>query len=412
MLENAYGLILGISTYQYVNSLPPTVTADASTIYEVLTDPERCGYPPLNVQLLLDSQATLSALHQGLARLSRIAGPDAQVLIYFSGHGAQLESGSGRGEYLLPVDAKVDTAQAIMATAFSGKALTNALRAIPARKVLVIFDCCHAGGLGQPKDAAGAALKTGLPERLYDALKSGIGRAIISSSRSSEVSWVMPGDDNSLFTKHLLAGLRGGVVSADGLIRVFDLFEYLQPRVTIQQASQHPVFKADLEENFPVAMYLGGQKGAIPTDVEGYRYAAYISYVDKEPDNNWVWQTLLPRIEAAGLTVAVSSDVEEPGVARVVGTERAMKQSKRTVIVLSPAYLANSVKEFESVMGMTMGLEERSYRLLPVKIASVDDCEVPTRLSQLVTLDLTHPTRTERDFTRLINALKGPLPRM
>jgi hypothetical protein len=71
-------------------------------------------------------------------------------------------------------------------------------QATRAGKVLVVFDCCHAGGIGRPKDG----------------------------------TYVLPGAANSLFTGHLLAGLKGGVPGADGLVRVFDLFEYVQPRVT------------------------------------------------------------------------------------------------------------------------------------------------------------------------------------
>jgi hypothetical protein len=84
----------------------------------------------------------------------------------------------------------------------------------------------------------------------------------------------------------------------------------------------------------PVALYLGGQKGVVPRDEEGFRYDAYVSYVDREPDTTWVWDTLVPRLEEAGLRVAVSGDVEEPGVARVVNVERGIKQAKRTVVVL------------------------------------------------------------------------------
>jgi len=62
-------------------------------------------------------------------------------------------------------------------------------------------------------------------------------------------------------TRHLLAGLKGGISSEDGLIRVFDLFEYVQPRSRMDQPDQHPVFKADLEDNFPVGLYPGGKEG-------------------------------------------------------------------------------------------------------------------------------------------------------
>ena len=68
---------------------------------------------------------------------------------------------------------------------------------------------------------------------------------------------MLPAAANSLFTQHLLAGFKGGVSSEDGLVRVFDLFEYVQPRVTSDQPNQHPVFKADLEENFPSAFTRG-----------------------------------------------------------------------------------------------------------------------------------------------------------
>ena len=67
----------------------------------------------------------------------------------------------------------------------------------------------------------------------------------------------------SLFTEHLLVACAVGWPANDGLVRIFDLFEYLQPRVTAaaRPYEQHPVFKADLEENFPVALYRGGSEG-------------------------------------------------------------------------------------------------------------------------------------------------------
>jgi hypothetical protein len=254
-------------------------------------------------------------------------------------------------------------------------------------------------------------MKGGLPESYYDALKQGRGRVILASSRDTEVSWVLPGAANSLFTQHLLAGLRGGIPSDDGLIRIFDLFEYLQPKVTGDQPNQHPIFKAELEENIPIALYLGGQKGVVSVVEEGFRYDAYISYVNKEPDATWVWDTLVPRLEDAGLRIAVSGDSEDPGVARVVNIERGINQAKRTVVVLSEAYLADNMAEFENILVQTMGIQEGSYRLLPVKTAPIKQNQLPTRLSMLTTLDLVHPHRAEREFDRLVKALQGPLPR-
>lgn len=407
-MDKAYALVIGIANYQQINKLPPTVLKDAQDIRDLLVTPQHCGYPPDNVQLLLDDQATAGRIRAALKTLAESTNPASTAFLYTSSHGGRVEFGPHAGEYLLPVDVVPNR---VNETAISGDEFTGALRAIPARKVVVVFDCCHSGGIGQPKDVTAPAIKAGFSDSYYDALKEGRGRVILASSRATEYSWVLPGAPNSLFTQHLLAGLQGGIASEDGLIRIFDLFEYLQPKVTGDQPNQHPIFKAELEENFPVALYLGGQKGVVLKDEEGFRYDAYVSYVDQEPDGTWVWDSLVPRLEEAGLRVAVSGDVEKPGVARVVNIERGITQAKRTVVVLSEAYLSDYVADFENVLAQTMGVQEGTYRLLPVKIAPIDEGRLPTRLSILTTLNLTHPRRVEREIGRLVRALQGPLPR-
>jgi hypothetical protein len=143
-----------------------------------------------------------------------------------------------------------------------------------------------------------------------------------------------------------------------------------------------------------------------------FLYDAYICYVDREPDSTWVWDILLPKLEQSGLKVAVSGDVETPGVAQVVNIEQGIRQAKRTVIVLSDAYLADNMAKFEHTLGQTMGIQEGTYRLLPVKAMPFDPSRLPTRLSMLTTLDLSHPRRAEREFERLVRSLKHPLPKM
>ena len=189
-MNNAYALIVGIANYQVIRPLPQTVLKDARDIYDLLTDPEYCGYSPDHVQLLLDSQATKVAIIEALANLAQKSQEDSTVIVYFSSHGGQIEEGSYQGEYLLPVDTDSSCDESLVQTAISGNELTEALRAIPAQKLVVIFDCCHAGGIAQPKTATAPLLKAGLPESYYDVLKQGGGRVILASSRSSEESYI------------------------------------------------------------------------------------------------------------------------------------------------------------------------------------------------------------------------------
>ncbi|MGA8046482.1 MAG: caspase family protein, partial [Dermatophilaceae bacterium] len=408
-MESAHALIIGIADYPHVTKLPATVLDDARAIRDILVDPQLCGYPAENVRLLLDAEATRAAILAAMAQLGEAADADSSVFIYVSSHGGRVEDGPAAGQYLIPVDT-VPGAM-LPQTAISGDEFTEALGAIRARKVLVVFDCCHSGGIGQPKDLTAPQVKAGLSDGYYERLAAGRGRAILSSSRDTEFSYVLPGKPNSLFTEHLLAGLRGGIASGDGLIRVFDLFEFVQPRVTQDRPDQHPIFKADLEENFPVALYVGGTKGVVATDDDGFRFDAYVSYVDREPDATWVWNMLVPRLEDEGLRVAVSGDSADPGVPVVVSAERGISQSKRTVVVLSRAYLADAGTDFENVLAQSMGVQEGSYRLLPLKIEPIDDDALPIRLGMLSKLDFTRPARAKREWDRLTTALAGPLPR-
>ena len=408
LMDNAHALIVGIADYQHINRLPRV--QDARDVALLLVNPSHCGYRAENVMTLLDSDASQAAIRHGLSALADRCNNDSTVLIYFSGHGGRIDSGCHTGEYLLPVDTIYPADEELARTAISGDEFTAALKRIEARKVLVIFDCCHAGGIGQPRDLVAPTVRPGLSEDYYERLKAGRGRVILASSRTDESSYVQPGAEYGLFTEHLLGGLCGGVASDDGLARIFDLFEYLQPRVTKVQPSQHPLFKGELEENFPVALYRGGVKGVVPK-VEGeYRYDAYISYADKGADADFVWDTLVPKLEDAGLKVAVSGDSGEPGVPRIVGGERAIRQAKRTLVVLSETYLADAMADFENVLGQTMSIQEGTYRLLPVKIAPIAEDRLPVRLSMLETLDLTNPRRADRNYERLIKALQGPLP--
>jgi hypothetical protein len=415
-MDNAYALVIGIANYQNINGLPPTVLNDAQEVHNLLVDPGLCGYDPANVTLLKDQDATQANIRAALADLAARANADSTVVFYISSHGGRVESGPYAGEYLLPVDVLFTSGEAVANTAISGNEFTEALRAIAARKLLVLFDCCHSGGIGQPKDAATPAIKAGFSESYYDKLKAGRGRVILASSRDSEYSWVLPGAANSLFTQHLLAGMRGGIASEDGLIRIFDLFEYIQPHVTKDQANQHPVFKAELEENFPVALYVGGKKGVVPKAEDGYKYDVYVSYAEKDPDAAWVWDTLLPQMEQAGLKVAVSDDVAELGVARVVNIERGMQQSRRTLAVLSPLYVQNNMAQFESVFGQTMSVEEGRARLFTGFIQPVDNSFLPPRLSSNMvgTVDLSDLTsrRGRMQLDKLISALKAPLVKL
>ena len=272
--------------------------------------------------------------------------------------------------------------------------------------MLVIFDCCHAGGIGQPKGAGASTLKT-LPESYYDLLKGGRGRVIVASSRSDELSWVLAGASNSLFTEHLLAGLCGAAPVPGGVIRIFDLFHYLQPKVVAAQPLQHPIFKAELEENFPIAIHLGGKAPTplAPAPEDRFVYDVFISYRQQEPDRAWVRKTLVPQLEAAGLRVCIDYRDFRLGAPLVLEMARAVEQSRYTLAVLTPAYLTSNFTELENVLAEHLGLEKSQRRLLAVLREA---CKPRLGMRARLWLDMTDDEEFTVNLARLVYELRQP----
>jgi hypothetical protein len=256
-LPNAHTLVIGVSKYLSIPKLPPSVCDDASDVFSLLVDAQYCAYGG-SVERLLDGDATAARICAGLQTLAgKAADRDATVFLYFSGHGTRVVGNGVTTDYLLPVDVEVTT-PGVLKNAISAEQLARLLAAIPARRMISIFDCCHGGAFGATKDLDTAKSFEPIPDAAYTTLGLGTGRIFIAACRSSEVAWIEPGARNSLYTGHLLEGLRGAAGSHDQFIRVLDLISYIDGKV-VATGRQQPVFHAGSEaHNFAIAFNHGG----------------------------------------------------------------------------------------------------------------------------------------------------------
>ncbi len=257
--ENAYSLVVGISGYATIRKLP--YTEDAGDVASLLEDPEVCGYTKVTV--LPERKATKGAIEDALGELAKVPN-GSTVMIYFSGHGGHVEEGEYRGDYLLPVECAYPDEKALAESSISSQAFTGHLNRIADRadRLVVMLDCCHAGGIGDTKDLEAIPVRPGLNDGTLAALGQGKGRVIIAGARAGEPAYVLDGERNGSFTRHLLQGLRGDARGHRGVIRVVDLFDYVQEKLSDSSSSQHPVLKAEFEQNFPIALHLGGKPGS------------------------------------------------------------------------------------------------------------------------------------------------------
>jgi hypothetical protein len=257
-------LLIGVGNYLHAQfpNLPATVR-DAEAIGAILADPARCGYSSDKVEVISGAKATVASIRDALYSLSKSTNPQSTVLIYFSGHGGRVLQNDRWHTYLCPREA--DPAN-LTHTAISGDEFSELLASIPARKMLVILDACHAGGSVELKTSAHIHWKAGLSEDYYEAMARGSGRVVLASSKEEQVSYVR--GELSLLTHYLVQALSGGAaVRGDGLIHILDVFHYVNEAVQQERPGQIPILKVkDLDLNFPIALDRGG-KGASSSQV-------------------------------------------------------------------------------------------------------------------------------------------------
>lgn len=258
-LDQAQALLIGVGDYinPKISDLPATIR-DVQSIASVLTDANCCGYSAGNVEILTSDKATASNIRSALKALAS-CDLDATIFVFFSGHGGRAFEHNTWTSYLCPHE--IDPVD-LPKTAISGSEFSALLSAIPARKLLVILDACHAAGAADLKAFDDTPMwKNGLSDEYYETLCQGSGRVIIASSKENQYSYVRSQNDLSLFTYHLCDALRGrAAVRGDGLIHVLDVFHYVNEAVQTDKSAQTPILKVkDLDLNFALALDCGGK---------------------------------------------------------------------------------------------------------------------------------------------------------
>jgi hypothetical protein len=137
------------------------------------------------------------------------------------------------------------------------------------------------------------------------------------------------------------------------------------------------------------------------TPIIEYRYDVFISY--SHADKEWGQGELLPRLERAGLRVCIDYRDFEIGVPSLVNMERAVDNSRHTLIVLTPAWVESEWTEFESLLAGTADPAGRRRKLIPLMLKP---CKLPTRIAMLTYADLTQPAERKTQMVRLIKSMK------
>lgn len=273
--SQGHALLVGVGTYRDQPNLNvPVCALDAEAVAEVLRDPNLCGYPANQVGLLRNATARRDDILIGLETLAdRAAGSDT-LFLFFCGHGAYGDDGD---YYLTTHDTRVRDGRVVSGTGVREAELLERLRRVRAKRVLLVINACHSGGISPTLGADDAALTdTPLPSKTAAALlATGEGRIIITACREGQLSWIGKGK-LSLFAQALVDGLQGrGTSSSRGFLNAFDLYTHLYFRV---KDSVEREYRQDQEPELTVL------KGVGPFAVALYRGATSLGgFADAGP---------------------------------------------------------------------------------------------------------------------------------
>ena len=266
--NHGYALLIGVGESQCPGWSLPVTVKDTQAIYGVLTDRDLCGYPPDQIRILNNNEATRDGILQGLNWLKAKVESDreATAIVYYSGHG--WVDKADNCYYLIQHDVKPKLSE-LAESALSAEVFTNAIREIGAERLLVVIDSCHAAGMATSKDAElmdefDGFERVAFSKGLIDDLKRGKGRVVFTSSEGHQESWILEDRSLSIYTFHFLEALQGaGNQAGDRVVRVSNLMNYLGksvPETTRQvyNRDQTPHFDFDTGD-FAIALLRGGK---------------------------------------------------------------------------------------------------------------------------------------------------------
>jgi len=203
-------LIVGINKYNVFHNLS-TCVADALAMQPLL-ERNADASPNYSCRLLVHGkggktrEVTMRLLREACIELFDYTG---DVLFYFSGHGAMTSTGG----YLATSDAEPDNWGIPM------QEILDLASKSPARDILVILDCCHAGAAGNVP-----LFSSGNGRNPLALVRENM--TIIAGSRASESA--VESDKYSLFTASVLEALDGGAADHMGWVTAQSIYAYVE----------------------------------------------------------------------------------------------------------------------------------------------------------------------------------------
>ncbi len=213
----SFALVIGNGSY---SGLPPlrNPVNDARLMDQALRS---VGYEVIRLE-----NATKAQFDAGLRQLTARLSPAAVSLVYYAGHGVQM----GGRNYLIPVDARIETDAAVRAEAIDLDEVLEQIARARGRVNIVILDACRDNPFGNPEIASTIEQTRRGQTRSGDSRFRGIAAGLAPVTAPSGIfiayatapgSVAADGDGpNGLYTAELIRAMFNGHKRVEGMFKV------------------------------------------------------------------------------------------------------------------------------------------------------------------------------------------------
>ena len=243
-------VVVGISQYRVPSFNLSYADDDALDYFNALV--QGSNWEPGEITVLLNGQATRSAILDAIENVGGSLGSDDKFVFYFSGHGTfgpdvpPIDEADGVDEYIVPHDALSNSA----ANNIRDDELEVTIRSLPTTNVLVVLDSSFSGGMikaGRRPTGKVKFVDQGLmigaeirrPDGMFKDLDVAPGVITQTASQSNESPLESSALRNGVFTFYLVEGMQGAANPNGSAITAQQAFSYAAPRATAFNSGQH-----------------------------------------------------------------------------------------------------------------------------------------------------------------------------
>ena len=266
-------LLIGVSEYGVGLTKLPVAIKDVAAMQILMQNSEIGGFNEVKPLPNPERQA----MEEAIENLFRDRHKDDLVLLFFSGHGIKDES--GKLYFATRNTRKTDKGELVKATAVPASFVHEVMSSSRCRHQVVILDCCFSGAFAEGMSARNDGF-VDIKNQLFLGKE---GRAVLTSSTSTQYSFEQQGAELSTYTQYIVEGLETGVADrdSDGWISVDELHEYAQRKVQEAAPAMNPQIYA-IKEGYKI------QLAKAPTNDSKLKYRREVEY--------WARDGVIPEI--------------------------------------------------------------------------------------------------------------------